>query len=669
MDIDFNKIIPINKDLRNYQITAKEDIYKAWRTFRTIMFQMPTGTGKTRLFSSIIKDMHDYSIKIRRPIKILILAHREELISQISESIGRKYGIAHGKIKSHHDEETHYPTQIASVQTLNRRIEKWKHKNFDIIIIDEAHHVLAKTYRDICNKFPNAKLLGVTATPYRLNAEPFPPMFDILVQSKSISQFIKGGFLSDYEYYSIKPNSKTQILIDSISEFDISGDYAEKALINILDNSKIRANIIETYEKYAKGKKGIIYTINKIHNQHVCESFKKNGNNTYAIDSDTPPEIRNEIVNKFKSGEIEILCNVNIFSEGFDCPDVEFIQLTRPTLSLSMYLQQVGRGFRTHENKSKVIFLDNVGLFNRFGLPSANRKWQYYFEGKHKGIEFNHSEETQTNKKIKTISEGIEEVELLYDSSQEETEPLELFWESERRLNTQIIQNNIEMETIAIKARIKELEQEIDVFKKYGSKVPEILQKELDKLKMNYENIKITEQFIPHLQNFLWELKEKFIFQNDFNFSINYGKNKEFKILFDNQIYEASKFENKEIKRRKTAKSIRKIEDERPVKKIKTVRTTREKISVTFPDKSVIEGNNVTETYFTCINKIGLNKIIPLNIYRYGIPLISETKNNFYSQKNVSGYWIMTQLSTNAKLAILKEINKSLNLNLKISTY
>ena len=99
MDINFDKIIPVNKDLRNYQITAKEDIYEAWRTFRSVMFQMPTGTGKTRLFSSIIKDLHNYGAKIRKPVKILILAHREELISQISESIGEKYGIAHGKNK------------------------------------------------------------------------------------------------------------------------------------------------------------------------------------------------------------------------------------------------------------------------------------------------------------------------------------------------------------------------------------------------------------------------------------------------------------------------------------------------------------------------------------------------------------------------------------------
>lgn len=546
MNIIFDRVTPINKELRNYQITAKEDIYKAWKTFRTVMFQMPTGTGKTRLFSSIIKDMHEYGVKRRGPVKILILAHRDELIHQISESIGKKYGIAHGKIKSRHDEEHHYPTQVASVQTLYRRIERWIPKDFDIIIIDEAHHVLAKTYRDICNKFPEAKLLGVTATPYRLNAEPFPPMFDVLVQSKSIYQFIKDGYLCEYEYYSIKPQSLTQQMINGIS-VDFSGDYDEHEMMDVLDNKKVRANIFSTYETYAKGKKGIIYTINKVHNMHVYEIFKDNGYATALIDSDTPAEKRKEIVQQFKAGTITILCNVNIFSEGFDCPDVEFIQLARPTLSLAMYLQQVGRGFRTHEEKEKVIFLDNVGLFNRFGLPSANRKWQYYFEGKHKGIEFNHSDEAQTNKKVKPISEGNEEVELLYDSSQEQAEPNELFWESGKIGNTQTAQATEEMEIRKIKTRIKELEGEIEVIKKYWLKVPETLQKELDKLKMDHEKVEITEQFIPHLQNFLWELTEKFSFQNDFSLLVNFGIKSEFEIIFDNQVYKASKLESMKL--------------------------------------------------------------------------------------------------------------------------
>jgi superfamily II DNA or RNA helicase len=299
---------------------------------------------------------------------------------------------------------------------------------------------------------------------------------------------------------------------------DSSGDYDENEMLKLLDNKSVRANILETYEKYAKGKKGIVYTINKDHNSHVCETFKENGYTTALIDSDTPTESRKEIVQQFKSGSISILCNVNIFSEGFDCPDVEFIQLARPTLSLAMYLQQVGRGFRIHEEKDKVVLLDNVGLFNRFGLPSANRKWQYYFEGKHKGIEFDRSDEANIPFIIKPIEEGMEQVELLYDSKREQEESNDPFWENIKIRKTIIDQKNINMETVNVNNRIEELEQKINVFKEYEREVPEKLQKELDQLKKDHEKIEITGQFIPQLQNFLCELKEKFVFQNNFSF-------------------------------------------------------------------------------------------------------------------------------------------------------
>lgn len=316
-------------------------------------------------------------------------------------------------------EEDYYPTQVASVQTLIRRLDKWGDKKFDFIIIDEAHHALAPTYVKICNEFPEAKVLGVTATPYRMSKSSFRSMFDELIVSASISEFIKNGYLSEYEYYSIKPSSKIQNLVNNISEFDFDGDYAEKALSNTFDKDKIRANLLDTYFKYADGKKGIIYTINKSHNEHVCRMFIDAGIIAKAIDSGTNLEERHRIVKDFKNGNIQILCNVNIFSEGFDCPDVEFIQLARPTKSLSMYLQQVGRGFRIHEDKEKVIFLDNVGLFNRFGLPSANRKWLKHFNGS-KDIE-EYSQDTNYNETVRfieiDIEEGNEEIELIFKSN------------------------------------------------------------------------------------------------------------------------------------------------------------------------------------------------------------------------------------------------------------
>lgn len=173
-------------DLRPYQNDNKEQIYEYWKDNRAVMLQMPTGTGKTRLFVSILKDLHKYAVELRKQIRVLVLVHRVELIDQISEELGVRYGLAHGFIHSKDRERRKFPFQIASVQTLNRRIQNWADYGFDFIIVDEAHHVLAESYRKIINTFPNAKILGVTATPCRLSGVGFRPEFDKLIVSDSI---------------------------------------------------------------------------------------------------------------------------------------------------------------------------------------------------------------------------------------------------------------------------------------------------------------------------------------------------------------------------------------------------------------------------------------------------------------------------------------------------
>lgn len=425
--IDFEQIDINDTSLREYQQNSKLAIYTEWKRHNAVMFQMPTGTGKTRLFVSIIKDIHNWSKQNKEIQRILVLAHREELIDQISENLGPRYGIAHGIIKSGRESEPRYPVQVASVQTLVRRLDEWKKKKFNFIIIDEAHHSVADTYRTIINCFPDSKILGVTATPYRLSGSGFRHIYGTLVISESIKSFIEKGYLSDYKYYSISPDSQTQHAIDNISDFDISGDYSEKAMLAICNTESVRANIVDSYLKYAPGKKGIIYTINRKHNSQVCKAFEDAGIIAEAIDSKTSAIERKRIVTRFKNGDIQILCNVNIFSEGFDCPDVEFIQLARPTKSLSMYLQQVGRGFRIHPDKDSVIILDNVGTYNRFGLPSAIRKWKHHFEGK--GCIEDSREFIKRSKSIgltKEIIEGDEEMQLIFSSVQDEKR-LEVF--------------------------------------------------------------------------------------------------------------------------------------------------------------------------------------------------------------------------------------------------
>lgn len=427
-DIDFNEILQHNDKLRNYQIEAKHNIFNEWQEGKkAVMLQMPTGTGKTRVFTSIIKDLWVYGFDRRDLIKTLVLAHRAELIEQIKENLYHSYGLPSGTIQGGHYQDEMYHIQVASVQTLSRdkRLNKWKDNEFDFIVIDEAHHTEAESYKKICNAFPNARILGVTATPYRLNKQPFTDVFDKLIISKSINEFIEEGFLSEYEYYSIEPTSKLQLDINNL-KIDTTGDYSDKAMSNTLDNIKIRANVVDTYIKYAKDKKGIVYTINKDHNSNLCRQFNEKGFKAEAIDSDTPADRRKHLVDKFKEGSIKIICNVNIFSEGFDCPDIEFIQLARPTTSLALYLQQVGRGFRINEKKEKTLFLDNVGLYNRFGLPSRNRKWQHHFEGDENWDEkrdYNlETEDIHRVRYIEDMEDAHEDTEQIYSNVTEKEE-------------------------------------------------------------------------------------------------------------------------------------------------------------------------------------------------------------------------------------------------------
>lgn len=448
--VHFDELNPYKDDkLRPYQTNAKKEIYKMWEKKHSVMLQMPTGTGKTRLFVSITRDLVDWGARHKMAIKVLILAHRKELLNQISKNVGLNYGLAHGNIRSGSIEARELPIQVGSVPTLVRRLDKWEDKKFDIIIVDEAHHVKAESYKKIIRTFPTAKILGVTATPYRMSHESFHPEFEDLIVSPPVSAFIKQGYLSNYDYYSIAPDSQVQNDINSINRFALDGDYLDEAMADVMDRDEIRAGIVSSYMQLAKGKKGIVYTINKAHNMHVCEDFIAHGVKAVAIDSDTSAETRDRMEQDFKNGKIDVICNVNIFSEGYDCPDVECIQLARPTKSLSMYLQQVGRGLRPAENKTSVTIIDNVGLYNRFGFPSARRKWRYHFEGKY--IDYNDEDEMDledlNEHEIHFIEpsdydfeEGNDVVEMLHSSVDESVaveelpqKKIELFQEDEYR--------------------------------------------------------------------------------------------------------------------------------------------------------------------------------------------------------------------------------------------
>ena len=557
--------------LFDYQEDMKERIEKALRLHRSVMAQMPTGTGKTVLLASVVESF----LREHSNCNVWIVAHRRELVSQIRETIQRVFSKTHPSSLTLKGGSTAFPKPLSPQGTgdvtapprrseplrskdggpskvspdclsagalkgtskvspdclsagalkgaskvspdclcgVNRLAEKeddtsfnliekpldsslftlrsslikavsiqWLSKHYDeieeepgMIVIDEAHHALAKTYKGMWDRFPKAKFLGLTATPCRLNGKGFTDLFDVLVQSWSVPEFISKGRLATYDFVSIKSDGVTQGLIDSLQKRGADGDYQNKEMDRVLNKKPSIERLYKSFEKYGKDRKGIVYAINISHANAIAEFYREHGIAAVAIDSKTPSSLRKELIERFKASSntsqyfskthpssltlkggstafpkplspqgtgdvtapprrseplrskvggpskvspdcagwdrlgatclrpadeaadrlgatclraadgaapIQVLVNVDIFSEGFDCPDIEFVQLARPTLSLAKYLQMVGRGLRVARGKKSCVMIDNVGLYRVFGLPSQVWNWNAMFEGK-----------------------------------------------------------------------------------------------------------------------------------------------------------------------------------------------------------------------------------------------------------------------------------------------
>ena len=358
-------------ELFDYQEDMKARIEKALCLHRSVMAQMPTGTGKTYLLTAVI----DSFVRANPKAKVWIVAHRRELVSQIDETVRKfqSYSSATSSLLS--------SVKAMSIQWLMRHYDEIEEEP-GMIVIDEAHHALAKTYKEMWERFPKAKFLGLTATPCRLNGKGFTDLFDVLVQSWGVPEFISKGRLATYDFVSIKSDGVTQRLIDSLQKRGADGDYQNKEMDMLLNKKPSIERLYRSLEEYGKDRKGIVYAINISHAQKITKLYQEHGVKAIAIDSKTPAAERQQDIEAFKKGDIQVLVNVDIFSEGFDCPDVEFVQLARPTLSLAKYLQMVGRGLRVAKGKKNCVIIDNVGLYRVFGLPSQVWNWNAMFEGK-----------------------------------------------------------------------------------------------------------------------------------------------------------------------------------------------------------------------------------------------------------------------------------------------
>ena len=389
--------------LFDYQEDMKERIEKALRLHRSVMAQMPTGTGKTYLLTAVI----DSFVSNNPMEKVWIVAHRRELVSQIDETV-RKF---------HSYSASNTSSLLSSVKAMSIQ---WLMRHYDeieeepgMIVIDEAHHALAKTYKEMWERFPKAKFLGLTATPCRLNGKGFTDLFDVLVQSWSVPEFISKGRLATYDFVSIKSNGVTQRLIDSLQKRGADGDYQNKEMDMLLNKKPSIEKLYRSLEEYGKDRKGIVYAINISHAQKITKLYQEHGVKAIAIDSKTPATERQQDIEAFKKGDIQVLVNVDIFSEGFDCPNVEFVQLARPTLSLAKYLQMVGRGLRVAKGKKNCVIIDNVGLYRVFGLPSQVWNWKATFEGK---LKYGRKKETSQEKAFFLMNGKQETVPVGQDS-------------------------------------------------------------------------------------------------------------------------------------------------------------------------------------------------------------------------------------------------------------
>lgn len=357
-------------ELYDYQAEAVNNILDAFKTTNRIMLQMPTGTGKTEVFCEIIRKINNSN---SGPKRILILVHRRHLVYQIQKRL-KKFGLNSGLIMAG-EPPSNVQIQVASIQTVTRRdVITWPQPSqVALIVIDEAHHTTSDTYKKIFKHYSSnssIKYLGVTATPCKMDKSGFKEVFDQLIVSYSIKEFIQKNYLAGFTHLATRTRS-----FDSVNIDNKTGDYAIQALGEYMSEYTIMSELIGTYKEHANNAKCIIFAASVSHSKNIVERFRKEGFTAESIDSNTPENERKNILEKFENGKIQILSNYQIFTEGFDCPAIEVVMLARPTKSFPLYLQMIGRAIRKKENNAKALILDNACLWKRHGLITKEIKW------------------------------------------------------------------------------------------------------------------------------------------------------------------------------------------------------------------------------------------------------------------------------------------------------
>ncbi|MBF0140074.1 MAG: DEAD/DEAH box helicase [Magnetococcales bacterium] len=337
---------------------AREAIRNLPPVGRRIILQAPTGCGKTVAMAAMART------SIMRGNRVLFTCHRRELIFQAAKTL-RKFGISHGFIASGMP-TTADAMQIASIDTLVRRLDKIAEPH--LVIIDEAHHSTAGQWRKVIQHWPEAVVVGLTATPQRLDGRGLGELYNDLVVGPSTAWLIDKGFLSPFRLFA------PPIGIDVARVKTSLGDFNNAQLNEIVDKKSITGDAVEHYLKHAAGTRAIVFCVSIQHANHVADEFSSRGLKATAVSGADPAPSRDAIMMGFAAGALDVLCTVDLVSEGFDVPAVETAILLRPTQSLTLYLQQVGRALRFVPGKTALI-LDHAGNCHRHGMPDAERQW------------------------------------------------------------------------------------------------------------------------------------------------------------------------------------------------------------------------------------------------------------------------------------------------------
>jgi superfamily II DNA or RNA helicase len=352
-------------ELRPYQVDVIAKLERALAAGkRKVLLVAPTGSGKTVIMAAVI------AAAVAKRQRALVIAHRREIISHTSRKLFDRE-IRHGIIQSGFSPRPLEAVQVASIQTLRVRAlssDALRLPPADLLIIDETHHARANTYQKAIDAYPDATLLGLTATPCRGDGRGLGNIFEVMIECPQVAALISQGYLVKSRVYApVNPNL-TGVTVRN-------GDYAENELADRMDRDKLVGDIVTHWHKYGERRRTVAFACSVAHSLHILDEFLKSGVRAEHLDGATPSADRDAILARLASGQAEVVTNCMVLTEGFDCPDIGCIILARPTKKMGLYRQMIGRGLRPADGKPDAIILDHSGAVFRHGLPADHVEW------------------------------------------------------------------------------------------------------------------------------------------------------------------------------------------------------------------------------------------------------------------------------------------------------